>query len=248
MTNQNFPAQSSGINKIDLTIIGGGMITHDLILPSVYHLQRMDVIGNIDICALNSAPLKSLKNDPEFALSFPGQGFTPHPGFEEADTLMFPDIYKDVLAKKAPYQAVIVAVPDQMHYEVVMEALRVNQHVLCVKPLVLKYNQSREIERIAFEKGLFVGVEYHKRFDRRSLIAKRQYELGRLGEFTLGEARLIEPYYYRYSNFQNWFTCENTDPFVYIGCHYTTRKFLSSVTVKRLFRESLAKVPRSHTL
>ena len=103
----------------------------------------------------------------------------------------------------------------------VMEALRVNQHVLCVKPLVLNYNQSREIEKIAFEKGLFVGVEYHKRFDRRSLIAKRQYELGRLGEFILGEARLIEPYYYRHSNFQNWFTCANTDPFVYVGCHYT---------------------------
>jgi len=31
---------------------------------------------------------------------------------------------------------------------------------------------------------------------------------------------LIEPYYYRSSNFQNWFTTDKTDPFVYIGCHY----------------------------
>ena len=36
----------------------------------------------------------------------------------------------------------------------------------------------------------------------------------------MGEAKLIEPYYYRSSNFQNWFTCDKTDPFVYIGCHY----------------------------
>ena len=31
---------------------------------------------------------------------------------------------------------------------------------------------------------------------------------------------MIEPYFYRSSNFQNWFTCDKTDPFVYVGCHY----------------------------
>jgi predicted dehydrogenase len=101
-----------------------------------------------------------------------------------------------------------------------MEALKHNQHVLCVKPLVLKYNQAAEIEKIAYNKGLCVGIEYHKRFDRRSLMAKRSYELKQFGEFIIGEAKLIEPYYYRSSNFQNWFTFQNTDPFVYIGCHY----------------------------
>jgi hypothetical protein len=51
-------------------------------------------------------------------------------------------------------------------------------------------------------------------------MAKRGCELKQFGEFVIGEAKLIEPYYYRSSNFQNWFTCDNTDPFVYIGCHY----------------------------
>jgi hypothetical protein len=92
--------------------------------------------------------------------------------------------------------------------------------VLCVKPLVLKYTQAIEIEKLAIERGLFVGVEYHKRFDRRSLMAKRQYALGHFGEFAMGEARMIEPYYYRHSNFQNWFTTDKSDPFVYVGCHY----------------------------
>ncbi|NQT93728.1 MAG: hypothetical protein HQ559_13290 [Lentisphaerae bacterium] len=31
---------------------------------------------------------------------------------------------------------------------------------------------------------------------------------------------MIEPCFYRSSNFQNWFTCDKTDPFVYVGCHY----------------------------
>jgi predicted dehydrogenase len=44
--------------------------------------------------------------------------------------------------------------------------------------------------------------------------------MGRFGDFVMGEAKLIEPYYYRHSNFQNWFTTQNSDPFTYIGCHY----------------------------
>ena len=32
---------------------------------------------------------------------------------------------------------VIVALPDQLHYEAVMTAIEHGQHVLCVKPLVL---------------------------------------------------------------------------------------------------------------
>jgi predicted dehydrogenase len=101
-----------------------------------------------------------------------------------------------------------------------MEALKNDQHILCVKPLVLKYAQTVEIEKIAIEKGLFIGIEYHKRFDRRSLMAKRSYELKHFGEFVIGEAKMIEPYFYRSSNFQNWFTADKTDPFVYVGCHY----------------------------
>jgi D-galacturonate reductase len=77
-----------------------------------------------------------------------------------------------------------------------------------------------EIENIARDRGLLVGIEYHKRFDRRSLDARRQYRAGRFGEMKAGEAKMIEPYYYRHSNFQNWFTKENSDPFTYVGCHY----------------------------
>jgi predicted dehydrogenase len=206
--------------KLDVTIVGGGMITNDLLLPSVYHLQRTGVVGDIAVCALNSPPLKALAESKELSEAFPGQRFTPHPALSEPAAKGYPDLFKQVIAAMKPRQVVVVAMPDQLHYAVVMEALRHDQHVLCVKPLVLKYEQAAEIEKLAFDKGLFVGVEYHKRFDRRALMAKRGYELGHFGTFAMGEAKMIEPYYYRSSNFQNWFTCDKTDPFVYVGCHY----------------------------
>ncbi len=206
--------------SFDVTIIGGGMITNDLILPSVYQLQRKGAIDTINICALNSAPLKSLKDNSTLKEAFPGQDFTSHPSLDEPEDKMFPDLYKEVLARMAPRQAVVVALPDQLHYGAVKEALLNNQHILCVKPLVLRYEQSVELEELAYERGLFIGIEYHKRFDHRSLLARKEYRQGRFGEFAIGEAQMIEPYYYRFSNFQNWFTVENTDPFVYVGCHY----------------------------
>ena len=206
--------------KLDVTVVGGGMITHDQILPSLYHLQRLGAINAIKICALNAAPLKVLTEQPRFAEAFPGQSFEPFPALTEAPDKMHPDLYKQVIASMKPGNMVVVAVPDQFHYATIKCALENNQHVLSVKPLVLEYRQSVELEKMAHDKGLFVGVEYHKRFDRRSLEARASYRAGRFGQFRCGEAKLVEPWYYRHSNFQNWFTCQNTDPFTYIGCHY----------------------------
>jgi predicted dehydrogenase len=206
--------------SLQVTIVGGGMITADLLLPSLYHLQRTGVVSTIDICALNAPPLKALHDNSELQEAFPGQDFIPHPVLSEAADKHFPDLFKEVVAAMPPGNMVVVAMPDNLHYEVVMHALRHDQNVLCVKPLVLKCEQALEVEHLAAERGRFVGVEYHKRFDRRSLVARRAYRRGAFGAFMMGEAKLIEPYYYRHSNFQNWFTCERTDPFTYIGCHY----------------------------
>ncbi len=210
----------SATASMEVTIVGGGMITNDLILPCVYHLQRLKIVAGINICALNTPPLKALKANDELKHAFPGQDFTPYPSLDTPETENRPETYKEVIASMPPRNAVVVAMPDQLHYGVVMEALKNDQHVLCVKPLVLQYNQAVEIELLALEKGLFVGVEYHKRWDRRSLMARRHYVRGDFGEFQMGEAKMIEPYLYRFSNFQNWFTVDKSDPFVYVGCHY----------------------------
>jgi predicted dehydrogenase len=207
-------------NPIEVLIVGGGMITHDQILPSIYHLQRLGAVGPITVCALNSPPLRDLAEEKMFREAFPGQTFEPLPALDEPPERMFPELYRQAIAGLPPRSLVVVAVPDHFHYPVICEALEHDQHVLSVKPLVLEYAQAKELEALAHRKGLFVGVEYHKRFDRRALDARGLYRRGRFGEFRCGEAKLIEPYCYRHSNFQNWFTKENSDPFTYIGCHY----------------------------
>ncbi|MHC4713784.1 MAG: Gfo/Idh/MocA family protein [Planctomycetota bacterium] len=204
-----------------VTIIGGGMITQVQILPSLYQLQRLGAIGDISVNALNGAPLRKLARDPVLRKAFPGLKFKPFPDFKKIDPKRrFPQLFKKVIDAMPPRNIVFAAVPDQLHYPVTKYALNAGQHVITVKPLVLEYRQAVEIEKLAFRKGLFVGVEYHKRFDDRALMARKDYRAGRFGEFRLGNARLHEGWYYRHSNFQNWLTCENSDSFSYIGCHY----------------------------
>ncbi len=206
--------------KIDVLCIGGGMIIHDQILPSLYHLQRLGWIGSLKICEMRSAPLRALAEEPLFAEAFPGQSFEPFPALDTPPEMVQPELYREVLARQPARQLVVVSVPDHLHGPIIRAALEHDQHVLCVKPLVRTYREAKQIEEEARRRGLLVAVEYHKRFDRRALEARLQYRRGRFGQFRLGEAKLIEPYYYRHSNFQNWFTKENADPFTYVGCHY----------------------------
>ena len=69
-------------DKLDVVIVGGGMITHDQILPSIYQLKRLGHVGTIKICALNSPPLKELADSPAFAEAFPGLDFEAFPSLD----------------------------------------------------------------------------------------------------------------------------------------------------------------------
>lgn len=208
------------MSKLTVTLVGGGMIAQDQILPSLYQLQHEGVVGDLSVVSLQSRTLKALAENETIRRAFPGHSFKPYPDPSQDPMAKNPDLYKEVIAAMPPRQLVVIGVPDQLHFEVVMNALRANQNVIVVKPLVLTVAEAKTIEEEARRRELFVGIEYHKRFDDRSLLARRRYREGMFGEFRLGTARLMEKWYYRHSNFQNWFTCENTDAFTYIGCHY----------------------------
>jgi D-galacturonate reductase len=194
---------------ISICVIGGGMITRLQILPSLYQLQREGQISDIHLSARTAATLDTLASDADLALAFPGHNFTAHVGD-----------YHDALKALPNGSLVYVAIPDQHHFEVIRDTLDAGHHVIAVKPLVLKHAEAIEIRDLSRDRALFVGIEYHKRYDDKNWIARRKYRAGDFGEFKLGHARLHEKWWYRESNFQNWCTTEQSDFFTYIGCHY----------------------------
>ena len=207
------------MNRPEILIVGGGMITHDQLLPAIYHMQRQGRVGRISVCAQRARTVETLRHSPALAEAFPDQTFEAYPSGGNPDR-PHPELFRELIARMAPRNIVIVAVPDHLHFDVIMTALRNEQHVCSVKPLVLTYRQALEIQEEARSRGLLVGVEYHKRFDDRILLARTKYRAGLFGEFKIGSAWLLEKSYYRQSNFQNWMTTENSDAFTYIGCHY----------------------------
>lgn len=205
---------------VDVTLVGGGMICHDQLLPSLYHLQRLGLVRDLTVCSRTAGTVRALAEAEGIHAAFPGHSFQPVPDYTQNADAKDPNGYREVIDRMEPRQVVFLATPDALHYDMARYALQANQHVLCVKPLVQTCQHAAEIEQLAREKGLFVGIEYHKRFDRRALLARHEYQAGRYGEFRMGEARMIESWYYRHSNFQNWFTCDAYDAFTYVGCHY----------------------------
>ncbi len=201
-------------------LIGAGMIAHDQILPALLQMKREGAIGEVSVCSQRNRSVEALARAPALRRAFPDMAFRAVTDPAASPDEPRPEHYKRALAALPERSVAVVAVPDQLHREIVLACLRANQHVCCVKPLVLQVEHSLEIEREARERGLLVAVEYHKRFDPRSLMARDLYRSGRFGEFRLGSARLMEKWHYRDSNFQNWFICDATDAFVYIGCHY----------------------------
>ena len=193
----------------EIGVIGGGMIVHDQILPSLYQLQRIERVGGVRICARHEKTLDDLAAAPAIRKAFPDRSFTPMAGE-----------YRNLLSALPPRSVVIIALPDQLHFETTIASLEAGHHVVCVKPLVLKAAESVVIERESRKRGLMVAVEYHKRLDDRSLMARQRFREGQFGEFRLGNAWLHEKWNYRNSNFQNWFSRDNSDAFTYIGCHY----------------------------
>ena len=80
------------------------------------------------------------------------------------------------------FDCTIIASPDNLHYQHVLLSLQNNNHVLCVKPLVAKTDENRNLIHLQIEKNLLGMVEYHKRHDEANLYTKKMIDEGVLGD------------------------------------------------------------------
>ncbi len=69
------------------------------------------------------------------------------------------------LVQSEPLDAVIISVPNSLHFVIVEYCLKAGIHVFIEKPLTLSYNQSLELAGLATEKQCIVQVGYVNRFN-----------------------------------------------------------------------------------
>lgn len=77
---------------------------------------------------------------------------------EMAEKYKIPEVYNDYrdMIQQASLDAIVVATPDDTHYEMVMAALDAGLHVLCEKPVALNADRARAM----LHKAETVGVKH----------------------------------------------------------------------------------------
>ncbi|HHY82126.1 MAG TPA: Gfo/Idh/MocA family oxidoreductase [Clostridiales bacterium] len=110
---------------------------------------------------------------------------------DESRARKFAARYKDAGAYKDYSQmianekidAAYIAVPHYLHYPIVKDLISKGIHVLCEKPIVTALDHALELEKLAVEKQVKVGVNYQYRYDHacyRMVQAAHNGDLGRL--------------------------------------------------------------------
>lgn len=119
----------------------------------------------------------------------------------------FPDL--DVLA---------VSTPDHLHATPILAALERGVHVITEKPMCLDAHEADAILVASRKAGRLVGVDMHKRYDPDHLRIRDDIGM-RIGKPLYGRAVLEEPLHVSTQVFRKW--AEKSDPFSYVGCHWT---------------------------
>lgn len=98
--------------------------------------------------------------------------------------------YEELLANDG-LDAVVVCLPNHLHFPVTMAALQAGKHVLCEKPPTLNLAEMEAIRREATQRGLTYAFSRQFRFDATMLSGRDAVRSGRLGRVYFARAQWL---------------------------------------------------------
>jgi len=213
---------------LQVLLVGGGMISREVILPTLFQERKRGKVGRIAIASRRPETILELRE------AFPGEEFDGHPDPSRLEAgRSDPDAYRGALAKLGDGGLVVVATPDHLHTPVILDSISAGHHLVVEKPLCLRTDEAHQIIEASREKGIYVLTDYHKRHDRAIRAAKYKYGRGELGEMLHGHAWIEEKREMPLKVFARW--CERSSPFEYIGIHYADAYyFITGLKPRRL--------------
>ena len=156
------------MNRISLGIVGCGAVAE------VSHLPAAQRISNIQVAALVD---KNLKRASDLAQHF--------------DVPYYTDDYHNIFDK---VNAVIIALPHNLHAPVSIEFLQQGIHVLCEKPMALTADECDKMNQAAKQSEAILSIGLVRRFYDSSQFVKQIIQNGWLGEIQSFEVEEGSPY------------------------------------------------------
>jgi inositol 2-dehydrogenase len=101
--------------------------------------------------------------------------------------------YLDLIDDKS-VDAVVIVTPTSTHRDIAIAAARAGKAIFCEKPLSISLDESREIERVVAETGVFFHMGFMRRFDRGFRAAKQKIEEGVIGKGVVLRASSRDPF------------------------------------------------------
>ena len=125
--------------------------------------------------------------------------------------------HHDLLARE-DIDAVTLPLPDQVHREITVDALKAGKHVLCEKPMALSLDDCKAMVKAAKETGKQLMVGQIGRYTPAFLKAKQILEDGLLGELFFIESEYAHDYS-KIGGQGGWRITPEREPVVGGGCH-----------------------------
>lgn len=125
-------------------------------------------------------------------------------------------VWEEIIAETQP-DVLVVATPDDLHYQPIIAALSHGLDVITEKPLCLTLEQAEEVIAAAQQAERIVSCDMHKRYDPMNVTLFRDL-LPRMGQVNYVRAVLEEPLEVSTEVFR-W--AARSNPFSYVGCHWT---------------------------
>lgn len=151
------------MKKVGLAIIGYGGMGR----AHAAHAEQHDSLELLGIYDIADAPCDHARAD----------GVYVYPSFES------------VLAD-ARVELVTVAIPNHLHKDICIQAMRAGKHVVCEKPVALNHGQLQEMIDAARKYHVIFTVDQNRRWDPDFRTAKHIYETGILGKTFRLESRV----------------------------------------------------------
>lgn len=125
-----------------------------------------------------AAPRAPATSDPSHSLAAP---YTPVSDFQDDVQALAYDDYHRMLADEV-CDAVLNTTPVDAHFQASCDCLRAGKHVLVQKPIALNISQARQMQALAEERGLVLGVVETARYLESTRAQRWAFDSGLLGQ------------------------------------------------------------------
>ena len=180
-------------NKVKFGMIGAsGMgLNH---IRSIAHHPKMDLIA---ICDKDPERLEIAKN--------------------EVDCPNYYTDWRELIANPE-VEAIVLCIPDRLHKEMTIEALKAGKQVLCEKPMALTIEECEEMREAEKKYGQRLMIGQICRYAPGFALAKKLVDRGEIGELYYVESEYAHDYS-KSRGADDWRVDPLREPFLGGGCH-----------------------------